>query len=616
MDRLALTLQPSPYETPTSYISRLAARNYCEHLPTFCADVGIDLGAVSCGDAEAIRYVCRLAGIPEDSFCRTTILKTNTMKYLLGSEPMDTDTLNRGEVFVCPKCVRSAFERSLNTWDVVHQLHWQIPMIKRCVEHNERLIKLGEKILGPMRLDTTFQIVEHLDDVHAANAPDKPDAFDIYLTRRIYGHRGRSFADSLSIPALWRCSEALGVTLLYEKSRRRCMLDDAEQRAATLEGFKHIKQGQKSVIAALEKFNTRETRKRGYQPAPQFGEIQRLLRKKCDYFEDLEPFRKFIREYVISRFPIEAGTYVFGEKLDRRRFHSMRSAVKTAQIRRELVEEMLLERGLGKRDDEGLFVLDRPLSIETVDELKAAKRRFIGKREAAAYIGASETVFREVQTAKVLQPTTGRGYWERKGYDKQQLDALLSQLLDGTSVYDKVPYSLETLPRATRQARCDSPALLSLLLAGKLKAAGRLGSELRLNNLLLDKNDLKLAFPEQPRNGFTKTELTKKLAMDLPSLDRAIEEGLLQTKRMRSSRSRVTNSLVTPDSVRLFEERFFTLGMLRASRQEYSRLRPIDLSKLGLEPIWTEKGLRRVFRREDLPPDPIGELAKLEAEEA
>ncbi|MFP3360473.1 hypothetical protein R0K17_24480, partial [Planococcus sp. SIMBA_143] len=62
MPRLALTLDASPFEQPTSYMSRLAARNHCESLMSFCLDVGIDLPALSNGAVDAVADVTKLAG--------------------------------------------------------------------------------------------------------------------------------------------------------------------------------------------------------------------------------------------------------------------------------------------------------------------------------------------------------------------------------------------------------------------------------------------------------------------------------------------------------------------------------------------------------------------------
>lgn len=600
---------------PTSYLSRLSARNYCDEIATFCLDVGIDLGGVSCGDREAIRHLCRLARLPLDTFDKTTILKTTTMRYQIGSEAMDTLTLNRGEVRVCPKCILEQQTRPNRPWSIVHHLHWQVSLIERCVHHNERLITLGDKNNGPARLDSAAIIRAHHEEIIEAENPEQADEFDIYLTDRIYGSKSGKWCDRLVIPALWRCSEALGVLLDYGKSQRRSVdLTDVQLRQSTLRGFDLLKRGTRATTNALTQFNSREARARGHQPAPQYGELQRLLRRKSGYHGDLEPMRRFMRDYVISRYPIEKGILVFGEPLAERRIHSMRSACRETQIRRELVEEMLIERKVGHRGADGLFALDKPLTVEVVDELKAEKRRFLSNDETAKFIGATETLFKELKNAGVLQPRLGKGRWERKGFDADFLNAALQVVFKDTVVFEHAPNGTETLERSTRLAKCGVADILKLILDCKLKAAGRLSDRFELNGLLINTADLCAAFPARTRNGYTGTEACKRLSITFSTLHRLRDDGMLELRRTKSATSRMTNFLVTPESLVAFEKRYFSLGMLRGINPAYKDLRLIDLDCLGLKPIIDEKGLRRIYKWCDLPTDPIGTLDAIAAE--
>lgn len=609
MEHLALTLIASPLETPTSYLSRLAARNYCDDIATFCKDVGIDLGGISCGETPPIRHLCHLARLPVDTFDNTTIIKTTTMRYQIGSEVMDTVALNRGEVRVCPKCIREQREKAAESWSTVHHLHWQVMLIERCVHHNERLITLGKKNNGPARLDIAAIMRAYRDDINSADNPEQADDFDIYLTDRIYGGKIGKWCDRMVIPALWRCSEALGITLTYGKSQRRSVnLTDEQLRKATLRGFELLKCGKRATIDALTQFNVREARARGHQPAPQYGELQRLLRRKCGYHDDLEPMRKFMRDYVISRYPLEKGFPIFGQPLAERRIHSMRSACRDAQIRRELVEEMLIERDVGHRGKDGLFALDMPLTVEIVEELKAEKRRFLSSDEAAEFIGASQGLFKELHKCGFLQPRTGKGRWERKGFDVAFLKTLLQQLFRGTDVFKQAPIGTDTVARSTRVAKCSVSDILTLILEGKLKAAGRLGGRFELNNLLINEADLQAAFPARVINGHTKTQVCRRLFITIATVQSLLDDGLLTSRWMKSSISRMTNHLILPDSINEFEQKYFSLGMLRCSNMNFKNLRVVDLDRLQLKPILDGARIRRIYRWCDLPDDPIAEL--------
>ena len=617
LETLALTLIASPHEAPTSYLSRLAARNYCDNIATFCLDLGIDLGGVSCGETAPIRHLCHLARLPVDTFDKTTIIKTTTMRYQIGSEAMDTHTLNRGEVRVCPKCVLEECEGSSHPWSIVHHLHWQVALIERCVDHGERLITLGKKNNGPERLDSAGIIRAHREEINGARNRGQADEFDIYLTDRIYGKKSGEWCDQLTIPALWRCSEALGLTLTYGKSQKRNVDLTTEQlRQATSLGFNLLKRGERSITDALTQFSVREARKRGHQPAPQYGELQRLLGRKAGYYDDLEPMRKFMREYVANRYPMAVGFSIFGAPITERRIHSMRSACRDAKIRREIVEEMLVERKIGHRGDDGLFALDMPLTVEIVEELKDEKQRFMSRDDTAKFIGASETLFKELYKSGILQPQTGKGRWERKGFDAPFLEAKMQQIFEGTSVFALAPDGTDTIARSTRVAKCSVSDILALILDGKLKAAGRLTDRFQLNDLLINEADLKAAFPARVCNGYTGTETCKRLSISFRTMHRLCDIGMLERRRTKSATSRMTNLLVTPESLADFENRYFSLGMLRRSNPAYKSLRPVDLVRLELKPVFDVIGLRRIYEWRDLPTDPIGKLEAMSLEEA
>lgn len=96
-------------------------------------------------------------------------------------------------------------------------------------------------------------------------------------------------------------------------------------------------------------------------------------------------------------------------------------------------------------NSEGTFELIKPLTVQLVASLKGDKKRFLSKREAANFLGASETVFKEMQKSGVLQPRTGGEQWGRKGYDAVHLKSVLEKLFAGTEVMHEVPEGMGSL---------------------------------------------------------------------------------------------------------------------------------------------------------------------------
>ena len=179
--------------------------------------------------------------------------------------------------------------------------------------------------------------------------------------------------------------------------------------------------------------------------------------------------------------------------------------------------------------------------------------------------------------------------------------------------YDEAGAALGVTPHTVRLWRSSGLSVMtSKILEGKLKAAGRLSDRFELNNLLINETDLKAAFPTRTRNGYTGTEACKRLSINFGTLHRLRDNGILKVRWTKSATSRMTNFLVTLESMADFEKRYFSLGMLRRCDLANRSLRVIDMELLDMEPLFYGVGLRRIYRWRDLPTDPIAELKEVE----
>lgn len=214
MTPLALTLPPSPLEMPTSYLSRLAARNLATDIGAFCQDVGLNFAAISTGDAAAIAHLCALAGLPALTFANRTVVKTSTMRYRLGAEVMNTETLSRGEIRFCSCCLTDALQVGYSVWEVIHELHWQFIHIRQCHKHGTRLQSYRTKWDPSSRFDFTAFIREQAQHISPRSETDAAaDDLDQYLSARAYGAQSPSWCNGLEIPALIKACDAFGVLM-------------------------------------------------------------------------------------------------------------------------------------------------------------------------------------------------------------------------------------------------------------------------------------------------------------------------------------------------------------------------------------------------------------------
>ena len=602
MIRLALTLPVSPLETPIDYLSRLAARNLAPDLRSFSDDLGLDFAALTTGDGVSVAHLCSSAGLAADSFNGRIVLKTSTMRYLIGAEVMNTETLSRGELRFCPDCVFETLQRGAKPWDVIHQLHWQFIHIRRCWQHDTLLQSYRPKQHEASRFDFTALVRDRLQNERhqIGSHQDGADALDMYLSRRAYGPHDGYWCNCLQIPALIKTCEAFGVLIDHGRDIRASALPKDCRRDAMLTGFQTVSMGPESIHSALDHFNRRTPTRGGNQPHPSNGEIQHLLGSFSKQRADLNLIRDVVREYFLDHYPFRAGTTVLGQTVHETRVFSMHGACREIGIRRSLLEEILIRRDLAWRDHLGQFHLNTALSRSLVHEIGQKKRDYLDQNEAAAVLGCSFAMLKQLQRAGILRPDEGAGRRKRKGFHRPALQTFLGRMGEGTKRVASARSEECLLEMATRKTKCSVPAIVRLMLDAKVRASARLSTDIRLDSLLVAPREVIRVLNVVEPNGYSISDVKKYFFIDEKTLQVLVEQRYLQVERLRHTMTRVTRLYVTAASYADFKASYATSGML-AGEMGLSRGKASAIfRKLGLNSVISAPGTRPVYRRRDV----------------
>lgn len=598
MTCLALTLPASPLETPTCYLSRLAARNLLPDLYSFCGDLGFDLPALINGDTAAVQHLCALAGLPPETFDGRVVVKTSTMKYRVGVEALNTETLSRGEIRYCPHCLAEALGAE-PVWSAIFPLHWQLIHIRRCWRHGCGLETHRPEPGRASRFDSTAFVRSLIasDTTSAAVELGNADELDRYLSVRAYGQHASDWCDRLEIPALIKASEAFGVLIDHGRDMRASYLTADQRRDAMLTGFLILSAGPDGIRGALDQFNSRNQTRGGNQPHPSNGEVQRLLGSHCKMRADLDAVRDIVREYFLDNYPFRPGATVLGQKVTESRMFSMRGACREIGVRRSLLEEMLIRRGLARRDEAGKFQLETALSRSLVAEIKHEKHDYLNQQQTADFLGCSFAMFKQLQRAGLLCPAEGQQRRHRKGFYRLDLRAFLDRLSDGALRTGRAGGDICTIDLATRKANCSGPDIVQLMLDGELRAVGRLTDEIRLDSLLISARGVARLLQRGAVNALSRSETLRRLRVDSKTLEWLIGERYLEVKRMRHSVTRVTRDYVTIGSVTQFEAEYSSSATIARELGLAKRFITSRLRVAGHRPIEAPYGTRPIYRR-------------------
>ncbi|PAU98840.1 TniQ family protein [Paracoccus salipaludis] len=604
---LALTLPESPREMPTSFLSRLAARNLYTSAWDFAADLGLDVNAVACGDTDALHQLCTLAGLPCGTFSATVVIKTNSMRYLIAGEALQTATFNRGAGHVCPLCVAEDVARGGALWAAIHQWHWQLRHIRTCTTHHCPLVILPVPAGSGGRYDYIAALRDNPEawaKSRNTEPPVAPTLLESYLSRRCYGEHAPCWTDQLGIPALCRASELLGLLINHGAKARSRDLSAEDQRLVAGTGFAVLAGGPDCLRAALDDLRRSDPAMTGNQPHPQFGEFQRLLGSNWNNSSAFDPIREVVRRYLVDHFPFADGADVLGEPLPKRRLHSLHSARKVIRRRMPFFEDALIDRGLARRRADKSFELLSALTVELVDELRAERENLLLEKEAARRFGLTVESFRTLVNAGIVPHRTHVRPHKHRQFWAHEVDAVLSRLTTSMVPMDEIrDEDLERVTRATVRANCSLAEIAVALMSGRIRPAGVLRGSRRFDHILISVSALRAALPREAASGLPRIATFRKLRITNATLNWLLAEGLLRSERVRSPDSRVVIEMIDRDALNAFQREYVSLGELAYGSPTSPAALYARLSRAGSAAFLDQKPLSRIYRRADLPID-------------
>ncbi|MCQ0090243.1 TniQ family protein [Roseovarius sp. M141] len=606
MTVLPLKLKASPFEMPASFASRLAQLNGCRSLGEFAVDLSLDVRGLTCGDDVALNHLREIASLPDDVFANTRATEHSDKAIRIGHEVYRSSIFSRGEIRFCPRCVAADVQAGGSVWHAVHRLHWQIRQVTNCIEHHQPLETefVGKSMFG--NLDPSRVFANHLAQCARADATDNKRVreLDAYLSLRAYGHQKPCWADRLEIFALLKATTALGLLIARGSSAKTEHLDPQDAAELAEMGFQIIKGGPASLRECWENIRLSAKYHDGlgrYQPHPRFGAFQRLLASDLKYRSDFAPIRRVFRDYLIDTFPFADGADVLGEKLTRRRLHSLLSAQRTIGRRTSTFHDKLLTEGFATRDDSERLVLIKPLTVSDVDRFSGEINALLYEREAAVFVGITVESFRLLADAGLV-PASLVGQKSRpRAFQKCELDVFRDKLLSGLPHIQTVNRDQTMIAKAPLRLNCDLKALVAAILAGRLKPAGLWRGKERLDHIVVDLAGAKAALPNLTRPvGIQRIPTFRMLRFNNTTLNHLVEHGFLTGFRAQHPVSRLMTEFISTESIQRFNQSYVSLGILAHQDGAVGGPQFAKLRNAGMHPIIDQPGLSKIYQRSDL----------------
>ena len=604
MTRLALTVQPSAFESATSWASRLADRNGASHVQDFVHDMGLVWKAFIGGDARTVLALCNLAGVEPSTVLRHATRRDEGGSRWLGREVIGAKLLLNREMSVCARCVAEARSKETGRLEAGARVWWQIEPVRTCYRPRVMLTQLPPPPTGRCKYDFVGRVRDNWDLLRrAAERPSWSPMrfFDLYMISRVCGEkRLRSrWLDSLDLRIAAQACQTLGIVLKRRAMVRSDVNSPAFLSAAADLGFRTLVQGSKTMWPAMQKVQDRPS-VRGSGFYTDFRPFAMFV----DKLEDgpgTQVLRDEVRRYVEHNYPVGPGEEVLGRPVEQRRLHSVVTAAEKAGTSWTRTRGVLQ----AIRDTGAVSYLTPPdrnfwISCEEWDPWLERYGRSLNIKRAAERLGCSFQFFHKIQKTEWITPFISLpGHVDR--YDPEELDPMLASFLDGRPEISARDQDMVELFAVQSRCRCSSMSVLELIRTNRLPFVGRQAGAHGLRSLLVRRDEVLDALETEPHEGLASDDARRFLGINTSTLSWLIQQKLLEVERVSHHRTRESMAIIRHDMLCAFLARYETLGRLARVEQTQAKHVAARLARFGVHPLPLPEHFSRIYLREDLP---------------
>lgn len=579
-------------ETASGFASRLAALNG-RRLGGFLRDMGIHPRRIDKGDEKAVRTLAAIGDADPEALLRYTAVLTPDKKFqVLAGQKFDRLSVLRTYFRYCPHCVAEDMARfegpvSARPW---LRVEWTIDFVRACPVHNTLLLSTTP----PRRQFESPDFCEAVEDVlpqikmqAAAAIPMPPSPLRDWIVDRLDGKAQSGWLSTMPMYVVAGFSQALGLSALHPPKVHTGSLSEVQWAEAADEGFRILKGGQSELTSLLERLNEGQRDTRGVIGLRDtYGYAYGLLQRTVDD-PNYAALRDIVREFAAETLPLDAGTDILGQVLEKPRVYSIRSASKVSGAHALTIRNLFIRKDLtDTREASGLMdhrVLVRAEEIEAIIE---GLKEGMSTPEVQRVTGIPRMHLKALIAAGYLPTVTdsiAKAYAKHR-FTQEAVNGMLSKIFDGAVPVQTPTARQMSIGDARHVAGAEIEMVLSFIFDGKLAWKGLLNGKREYSAVLLDADEvIGLVRSGPERCGLTRMEMVKFMpGLTTSAVARLVEDGHLVTVEEYSKEARRTVPMITRESAEAFKAKYVTLGELSALYGVHPRKITVRLRKGGV----------------------------------
>ncbi|SSC71426.1 unnamed protein product [Ciceribacter sp. T2.26MG-112.2] len=566
MTRLATTVPFHDDETLASFCSRTAAAHGIQTAKSFCLHMGFRFQGIIDGDEQAITEFAYLTG-HDPEHLRSRALVKDDGRIWLGRDSLSKFEFIRTRVRYCPHCLdedRADRYGAVET-RIYGRMAWILSSVRTCQRHRVFLTE------GRVRARTAIMndFVAMVREVGASDpisfegyAPRS--RYEEYLTNRICVRRPpETWLDSLPLQVALRLPEVIGGMILHGRDFWFESLDVRQAVEAAEIGFEVLAAGQHSFVAFLVSHHEQALSAGGeLGGARLYGRLYELLAHGTSD-PNYDEIRRIMKDTAIDHTPLGPGAKMFGP-IDRRRWHSVNSAMVASGLHFIRLKKLLLARRLIAKAD-----FDRSPNSILVDAevMEAFIARIItatGASETASLLNIPRHEFDAILSSGYLKPFIP---WTPETqtlpvFDRETVEGFVSTCLGKATIPFDGSGSMLRIPKIAKRSLCSLETVYRLLLEGALERVAVDPGARGLASLRLDLREVRKKIKLSDHGGISSRAASRSIGVSELVLMALIRTGHIKAREVTGRAPSRLRTVIAPEEIQAFKKRYISLYWL------------------------------------------------------
>ncbi len=584
--------------------NRLARRNGVNSLASFGGDHAIPYREIIRGLRNA--EIADLSGAEIDNLDSATFRVEGERVHLNG-ELLHVDDWSYSSLRICPSCIRDDLTRDDRRKEYLPHVRswWNLPTITVCPIHRQALLDrhpaCPDSPVNHLSLDIRFVAEGAGDFASIASEPVEDVRAAAYLLGRL-GFMPRVFNPILDPLPLWnaiRLMDRFGAVATAGVRGYTSSGGGVEAPKALAAGYTVFADGRDGLFRFLDQLVTAPDIPMGkWGPRVVYGRIYEWLSHdtRDTAYDNV---RELVREHALDHVPLAGDDLLFGRPVGERRLYTLWHASKAVGFAPSAARRILKALGHLDRTTDGKPNWQIALKAPVVEKVAAELRDRISFNDARDYLALPRGPMAALCDSGTLVPFlhVSTGVKEHV-FRTRDLDAFVGTLL-GNAPTLRSPGRLCDVISAGKRAQTSTVEIVSSLIDGRLRCAGKLAGKFGMMQVLVDLDDVKAlrdvgANVDESR---TMEAGRRKLGLTWLVFGRLVRLGYIDATSVGIGLRNRSRNLIVPESLEAFSSTYVSAAEIAAERGTHVRTLVPQLRQQGIEPAIGNKEVGQYFYR-------------------